>query len=53
MAFKKHLLVLMNYLKNGLNKITLKSLEKDVVYMLQKEFLAVYRSKILMPKISF
>jgi len=35
------------------NKITLKSLEKDVVYQLQKEFLAVYRSKIMMPKSAF
>ena len=35
------------------NKITLKSLEKDVVYQLQKEFLAVYRSKIMIPKSAF
>ena len=35
------------------NSLSLKSLEKDLVYQLQKEFLAVYRSKVLMPKMAF
>ena len=35
------------------NSLSLKSLEKDLVYQLQKDFLAVYRSKVMMPKMAF
>lgn len=35
------------------NSLSLKSLEKDLVYQLQKDFLAVYRSKVMMPKMTF
>ena len=35
------------------NSLSLKSLEKDLVYQLQKDFLAVYRSKVMMPKMVF
>ena len=35
------------------NSLSLKSLEKDLVFQLQKDFLAVYRSKVMMPKMAF
>ena len=35
------------------NSLSLKYLEKDLVYQLQKDFLAVYRSKVMMPKMAF
>ena len=35
------------------NSLSLKSLEKDLVYQLQKDFLAVYRSKVMMPNMAF
>ena len=40
--------------EEGINKITsLKKLEKDLFFMLQREFIKTYRQDIMMPKIAF
>ena len=35
------------------DKLSIKTLEKDVVYQLQNEFINIYRSKVMVPKSSF
>ena len=35
------------------DKLSIKAIEKDVVYQLMKQFLAVYRSKVMLPKSRF